>query len=377
MTSLGNWPSNVGVKNARFIFQANQRVNASPFGGSEQVVDMLNDRWIAHLTLPVERFAEAAAVEAFLASFRGQVNTVNLYHFARSVPRGTLRGGLVTAASAAQGAASVQLQARLGLLNRLVKTEQLNDPAWVAFGAGAVPPVVTANAGTDPLGGNTADKLSFGTVNTGWISFLHQLAVLPSGTAHRALVYLKGESGGENISLLSTDGTNFLASQVTLTTSWQEVVLDIPTSLGGAASLSIGYDGRAPGLQTTVGCNVYAWGADLRAATDVIPGAPYQRVNTALDFDVVDYSNAAKTLLAGDIIGVGGQLLMVAADATTDATASATVQLVNRLRAAVASGAAVTWNAPTAPFRLLSHTGVLFERGLTEEVQCTFAEAIA
>jgi hypothetical protein len=71
---------------------ANQASFASPFGGSEQVVDRLNDRWMVSLTLPGRKPGEAAAIEAFIASLRGMANTVTLFHWARMVPRGTMRG---------------------------------------------------------------------------------------------------------------------------------------------------------------------------------------------------------------------------------------------------------------------------------------------
>lgn len=198
MASLGTWPTSVGVKSARFEFRTIQRANADPYGGSEQVVDMLNDRWMCHLTLPVELFAQAAAVEAFLHSFRGQVNTVNLWHFARSAPRGTMRGTPTIASPVAQGASSLPIQAVAG-----------------------------------------------------------------------------------------------------------------------------------------------------------------------------------ETLLAGDMVGAGGMLFMAAADATANGAGLLTLSIVNRVRVALAAGAAVTWDKPTAPFRMLSHTGVLYERGITEEVQCTLGEVIS
>lgn len=73
-----------------------QRSFASPFRGSEQVVDLLNDRWVVSLSLPNRRHADAARLEAFVASMRGMTNTVKLYHFVRSTPRGTMRGAPIT-----------------------------------------------------------------------------------------------------------------------------------------------------------------------------------------------------------------------------------------------------------------------------------------
>jgi hypothetical protein len=198
MSSLGTWPATIRPRSCRFMLATNQRVHASPYGGSEQVVDLLNDRLMCSLTLPARKHTNAAALEAFLASFRGQTRTINAWHFTRPAPRGTLRGSPTLSAAAAQGAASLSI-------------------------------ATTANA----------------------------------------------------------------------------------------------------------------------------------------------------TLLAGDMIGVGGLLLMVQSDAQANASGAMTVQIVNRLRAGVSSGAAVAWDRPTAPFRLMSHSGVQYIPGGTDEVYMELAEAIA
>lgn len=101
-------------REARLILQTNQRAHASPFGGSEQVVDMLNDRWLASCTFPAAKLKNAAPLEAFLASMRGQTNTVGIWHFARPIPLGSLRGLPTLASNAAQGAAVVTLQTSAG-----------------------------------------------------------------------------------------------------------------------------------------------------------------------------------------------------------------------------------------------------------------------
>lgn len=86
---------------------------ASPFGGSEQSVDMLNDRWRMSIELPPCNQASAAKREAFLNALRGGVNHTELHHFARPVPQGTL-AGVVTAQATAQGAGTVVLNATTG-----------------------------------------------------------------------------------------------------------------------------------------------------------------------------------------------------------------------------------------------------------------------
>jgi hypothetical protein len=107
MASLGTWPSTRGVMSCRMELRANQRVNAAPGGGSEQVVDLLNDRWVMYLTLPAETNDNAHALEAFLHSFRGQTNTVLAWHFKREAPRGTMRGTPTIKTTVAAGASQI------------------------------------------------------------------------------------------------------------------------------------------------------------------------------------------------------------------------------------------------------------------------------
>lgn len=177
----------------------NQLAHASPYGGSEQVVDLLNDRWLMNCELAQGSRATGAWREAFIASMRGKSNTVALYHFARKAPAGTLRGTLSMSAAALQGASSI---------------------------------------------------------------------------------VIKG-------------------------------------------------------------------------------GSP-----------------ATGTLQAGDMIGVGGLLLMVAADCAASAGV-VTVPIANRLRKAIAIDAAVTWDKPTAMFRLMDTSGIGYAPGLSNGVSFDFAEAIA
>ena len=102
-------PSEFVPRNCSLVLSTNQRVNASPFSGSEQAVDLLNDRWLLKCELPECPAAQGAWIEAFIDMMRGQTNTVALYHFGRPAPRGTARGTLTLAASAAQGAAAIQI----------------------------------------------------------------------------------------------------------------------------------------------------------------------------------------------------------------------------------------------------------------------------
>lgn len=196
--SLIALPSLFRPRSCQLTLNTVQRVSADNFGGSEQAVDLLGDRWIMACELPESNHANGGWREAFIGAMRGQVNTVNLWHFTRPQPRGTVRGTLTLNAAVAQGAASIVL----------------------------------------------------------------------------------------------------------------------------------------------TGC-----------------------------------SPSTGTLLAGDMLGVSGLLLMVASDCTAVAGVI-TVPLTNRIRKALSSGAAVTWDKPSAPFRLLATSGVGYQPGRASATSFDFGEAI-
>lgn len=68
------------------------------------------------------------------------------------------------------------------------------------------------------------------------------------------------------------------------------------------------------------------------------------------DSTVALTGTSGQTVKAGDMFSAASQLFMAAADATFDGSNHATVTTVNRVRATLTAGAAVTWDAPTADF---------------------------
>lgn len=199
MSTIYSWPTGRIWLLERFqmapIF--NHRAHSSPFGGSEQVVDLLNERWSVTASLSPCSNDDAAAREAFFNKLRGMDNRVYLWHMRRPVPRGTMRGSPVVAAGGvAQGAQTI----------------------------------------------------------------------------------------------------------------------NITTSAGA-------------------------------------------------------------TVLAGDVIGLAGQLLMAAQDCTADGAGAMAFVAANKVRAAASAGAAITWDAPTAPFRCMVQPGISYVPGYSEGVQLEFIEA--
>lgn len=123
-------------------------------------------------------------------------------------------------------------------------------------------------------------------------------------------------------------------------------------------------------------CNL--WHVQRRQPRGTMRGSPTcGAATTGASSVTLSSAGANSTLLAGDMIGIAGLLLQVAADATANGSGVMTVTLVNRLRTAITAGAAVTWDKPTAPFRLMSAAGVSYQPGYAEGVSLDFAEAIA
>lgn len=152
MTVL-TWPSGLQPSRFRLDLQTSQRVNASPFGGSEQAVDLLNDRWLCSMELPRKSFAAAAAIEGFLANFRGQNNTVGIWHMARTVPYGTASTTASTwvVSNASQGASSLTLTAGAGQSGQTLLVGDLFSVGSLLFMVGATCTASGAGVLTVPI----------------------------------------------------------------------------------------------------------------------------------------------------------------------------------------------------------------------------------
>lgn len=106
------WPGALLASSFRLVLSVNQRAFVSPGGGSEFVVDKLNDRWLASLSLPPSNNSNAGLTESFIGSMRGMGKTVALWHMGRPNIAGTLTSA--TAQAAIQGAAQIVLNATTG-----------------------------------------------------------------------------------------------------------------------------------------------------------------------------------------------------------------------------------------------------------------------
>jgi hypothetical protein len=107
-------PSGLIVSNFSLQPYTVQRNYASPFGGSEQVVDLLNDRWMISLEIAPMVDSQGGIMEGFLASLRGMANVVNLWHMARPKPQGTISGSPTVNGAHSVGAATLNITTSAG-----------------------------------------------------------------------------------------------------------------------------------------------------------------------------------------------------------------------------------------------------------------------
>lgn len=92
--------------------------------------------------------------------------------------------------------------------------------------------------------------------------------------------------------------------------------------------------------------------ASLQVVT-VIAGQPALATSIAQFATTATINHiAGRTLKAGDMVGIGGQLVRVMTDAVADGAGQIAIEFYPRMRAAVAANTAVEWDRPTATFML-------------------------
>jgi hypothetical protein len=187
-------------------------------------------------------------------------------------------------------------------VNLLTKTEQFDDAVWVKGNS-----TVTANTtGTsDPLGGNTADKVIIASGQS--LGTIHQNLALPAATHTISGYVKKAEIALVTVALFSstTNGVFFnfdldtglevssgpygagftlVGKSVTpVGDGWYRYFLTATVPAGTISARNASpylASGTASGTS-----GIYIWGADLRASNDGVGLPAYQRVNTATDYD--------------------------------------------------------------------------------------------
>lgn len=109
--STHTWPTGFHWLPAQFelTLRSNVLVSASPLTGAMDTLEIPGARWVARLALDPAPYDDQAAREAFFSQLAGQANRVQLWHFARPVPRGTMRGSPTLTSTAAKGATTIAI----------------------------------------------------------------------------------------------------------------------------------------------------------------------------------------------------------------------------------------------------------------------------
>lgn len=316
----------------------------SPYSGTLQAVDFIADRWQVGMMLPPRLFAQAGQCEAFFNRLVGGVNRVRLWHQARPVPRGTLRGSPTLSGAAARGNASIAITGAVAYPNLLRYSGfELDGNAdgvadgWQLFSGGATG-ALTPSLGAGGSSG-LAQRLNAAALGTAVGDFAGVRTATLVGVQPGAMHTLAADLGGT------------LGCQLALSIDWYtagDVFISAATTAAaaGPALERRSLSALAPATAAKADLLLY-----MRART----GGP---ALTTFLADSVQFEAAAAattyagppTLKAGDMLGCGGQLFQVAEDVTLNDAGAGNVQVVNRSRGAIAGGSAVTWLRPTAEF---------------------------
>ena len=197
--------------------------------------------------------------------------------------------------------------------NLLTKTEQFDDADWVKVNANAVQNSTASPTGTttgDTVRLNAGASLTVGALGlfTNPDNYVSQSsAAALSATAHTYSVYVKGGAGLSHAQLrVSTyvslnpptasvlvrlsDGA-IISGSATVTDAgngWWRVSLPF-TAVAAVHHCGI-WLWNSSSISSAAGTEgIYIWGADLRVANDGVNLPPYQRVNTATDYDTVGF----------------------------------------------------------------------------------------
>ncbi len=379
-----DWPEN-WVYPAGFSLElvANARTFRSPYNNSLQTVELPGETWRASVSLDIASAAQGGQREAFFGRLFNQVNRVRLWHFARPVPEGTLRGSPTLAVAGAQGAQQIVLSGLSGGTNMLRNPKAVNlNPPWSRSAVGTVTP----DAIVSPDGDTNAEKFAAdATSSSHWVG--QSVPDLLSNQRVSASAYFRSaEISMARIGFVTKTGTGpvmiyNMSTQTIVSTSqgagnsgvvfsaeavgngWFRLKMENINVLSGVTVPSFrmyltdaaGANGN-PGNGTS---GVYIWGPQVELGSRV----------TEL--------SSGPTLLAGDMLGFGGQLFMVAEDVQNDGTSTQlSVPLVNRLRRSAPVGTPVVWDKPKASFNIAAGgVPVAYRTIITEGLSVEFLEA--
>ena len=168
-------------------------------------------------------------------------------------------------------------------VNLLTNTERFDNAVWAPYADRTAITTVTSNVGVDPHGAMTADLVNF---VAGGNNLLTQPVTVPPGVSMTLSVWMRGTIGGEKVRIdlkdMFSEGVS--GQRFTLTTEWVRYSVTVNNNSGISRGFQFRRNHDEGGTSS-----FYVWGADLRVANDGANLPPYQRVNTATDYDTVGF----------------------------------------------------------------------------------------
>lgn len=314
-----------------------------------QRVSHMADRLAMTLSFAPCSSDDAGVREAFIAWLAEQSPWVRLHHFARPLPAGTLRGTPAVAATVSAGARSVTLSGGTALGNLLPNSSfEWGSPlatGWVAYTNGTTGAVSYSKiAGT--VHGSATQYLAaagLGTTSADRNGIYSDAVLGASTTAEQpatASVYARGTAGTRvaliiyafdaSAALIGTATATDAALSDAATPQRFECTYTLPVGTRTVRLAVWQHSAASVGLAEM---GVDAAQLELAGAASAYTGQP--------------------TLAGGDMLGVGGCLLMVAhGGAVQTAHNTMTVPLALPARVDMTAGDAVTWQQPTGTFQV-------------------------
>lgn len=330
-----------------------QRTAESSLSGYVQTSAMPGTRWGWGLDMAPDTQADRAALEAFLLRLSGRQHRVRVWDIKNPKPRGDIATAGVTLGAAAAQFATVLTLAGCRRVGNLLQGGSME---------------IDSNADGLADGFTVYSTGTFGTIT-------HSLVAGPMVPGSYGATYQRVQSTGLNgriglypAALPAVAGRTYALTADTIATVSATVELYLQFFDSGAALLAETLQSFAPGLARR-GITATAPAGTATVQVYVI-AQNTTGVFTLLDVDNIQLEESGAlggfrgpaTLLAGDWLGLtGGQLVRVVADATANDAGAMTVEVRHMLRAAVASGTAVTLDKPTALF-VRTEAGIMLPR---------------
>ena len=328
----------------------NALVHRSPFGQAPQIYVEPGEYWRYQLTLQRRRARteQAAARAAFINRISGGAVRLRVPHFPRRVPWGTLGGTPVLSATAAAGATTLQISGALSRPNLIAgggmevdtNGDGLSD-GMATYSTGTTGSIIpdrvvgpygyTQRVYASGLGTTNSDRVGLKLPRVSVAARVGQpislacdifgSASAPASSAQHYLSLVWVSSGGSTLSETTTS--------------------DAPLPMAGWVRSSV--SGTVPSGAAYLDAYVVARRADAVGLIGLwVDRAQIEQAEAPTNFA------GPPSLLAGDRIGVLGQLFEVMDNVELSDMGAGTVYLTNRPRSSLASGSAVTWRSPTA-----------------------------